>query len=58
MEFIAGLASNPERKGDFTDCDAKMREREVKIIGEYAVTYWLDAPVKAVMIVDVRRADG
>jgi hypothetical protein len=29
----------------------------VKVIGDYAITYWLDAPVHIVMVVDVRPAD-
>ncbi len=57
MEFIRSLRENPNTSGDFTDKDGSLRVREVKIIGDYAVTYWVDGPVKRVMIVDVRRAD-
>ena len=32
-------------------------ERQIKLIGDYAVTYWLDEPVKTVMVVDLRPAD-
>ena len=57
MNFVRGLCERPDTPGDFTDKDASLRVRQVKIIGNYAVTYWLDAPVKAVMVVDVRLAD-
>jgi hypothetical protein len=57
MKFIRSLANDPYTKGDFQDKDASGRIRQIKIVGKYAVTYWLDAPVNAVMIVDVRPAD-
>jgi len=57
MDFISSLHDHPHTRGDFTDRDASQRNREVKVIGDYAITYWVDSPVKAVMIVDVRRAD-
>ena len=40
-----------------TDKDASLRIRQVKIIGKYAITYWLDDPVKSVMVVAVHPAD-
>jgi hypothetical protein len=57
MKFIRSLANDPYIKGDFQDRDASQRIRQIKIVGKYAVTYWLDAPVNAVMVVDVRPAD-
>lgn len=57
MQFIHGLRDAPRTPGDFTDKDASLRIREVKILGDYAVTYWVDDPVKAVMVVDIRPAD-
>ena len=57
MEFIHGLRDDPRTPGDFTDKDASLRTREVKIVGDYAITYWVDDPVKAVMVVDIRAAD-
>ena len=50
MEFIRSLRSQPHSRGDFTDRDAALRERQIKIVGDYAITYWLDAPVKIVMV--------
>jgi mRNA-degrading endonuclease RelE of RelBE toxin-antitoxin system len=57
MSFVRWLADNPNTVGDFTDRDESLRTRQIKIIGRYAVTYWVDDPVKAVMIVDVQVAD-
>ena len=57
MAFVYHLREHPETAGDFTDKDASLRERQIKVIGDHAVTYWLDEPVKTVMIVDVRPAD-
>ena len=57
MEFIYSLRDSPYTAGDFSDKDASLRMRQVKVIGDYAITYWVDSPVKAVMVVDVRRAD-
>jgi hypothetical protein len=56
MKFIYGLRDLP-RKGDYTDKDASLQIRQIKIIGDYAITYWLDDAVKSVMVVDVRPAD-
>jgi hypothetical protein len=57
MEFIYGLRDRPRTQGDYTDKDASLRIRQIKIVGDYAITYWLDDAVKAVMVVDVRPAD-
>ena len=57
MKFIYSLRDQPRTKGDYTDKDASLQTRQIKIIGEYAITYWLDDAVKSVMVVDVRRAD-
>ena len=58
MDFIRSLAQNPHTVGDFSDRDGTLRVRQVKIIGNLAVTYWVDDPVKAVMVVSVDRADA
>ena len=57
IEFVRGLRDRPRIEGDYTDKDASLRVRQIKIIADYAITYWLDDPVKAVMVVDIRRAD-
>jgi len=57
MNFIRSLAEDPFQTGDFTDHDASLRPRQIKIIGDYAITYWADHAVKSVMVVDIGTAD-
>ena len=57
MKFIYSLRDRPRTEGDYSDKDASLQIRQIKIIGDYAITYWLDDAVKSVMVVDVRRAD-
>jgi len=57
MDFIYSLREHPDTRGDYTDKDASLRERQIKIVGDFAVTYWLDAPVRIVMVVDICPAD-
>lgn len=57
LDFIHSLRDHPDTRGDFTDKDASLRERQIKIIGDYAITYWLDAPVNIIMVVDARPAN-
>jgi len=57
MSFVRSLAANPYAPGDFTDQDESLRTRQIKIVGRYAITYWVDDPVKTVMVVGVRPAD-
>ena len=39
MAFVRSLAENPNTSGDFRDRDADLRDKEVKIVGDYAVTF-------------------
>ena len=57
LDFIYSLRERPRTKGDYTDKDASLRIRQIKVIGDYAITYWLDDPVTIVMVVDIRLAD-
>lgn len=57
MEFVRKLSEHPHLPGDFQQKGADLRVRQVKIIGDYAVTYWVDDPVKAVMVTDISAAD-
>lgn len=57
MNFIRSLAENPHTPGDYTDQDKSQRTRQIKIVARYAITYWVDEPVRSVMIVGVRPAD-
>jgi hypothetical protein len=57
LRFLRTLRAAPHTPGDFREKDTSLRDREIKIIGDYAVTYWVDEPVRAVMVVDIRAAD-
>ena len=57
MAFVYSLREHPDTPGDFVEKDTSLRERQVKIVEDYAITYWLDSPVHRVMVVDIRPAD-
>ena len=57
MDFIKSLRENPDTQGYFTDRDESDRIRQIKVIGDYAITYWHDSAVNTVMVVDIRQAD-
>ncbi len=57
LEFLSYLRDHPGTNGDFTEKDPTLRVYQVKFVGAYAVSYWLDAPVRIVMVTGVRRAD-
>ena len=38
MDFIYSLREHPDTPGDFTDKDSSLRERQIKVIGDYAIT--------------------
>lgn len=57
MEFVRLLRQEPRTPGDYTYRDETQRELEVKIVGDFAVSYWVDEAVKAVMILGARHAD-
>lgn len=57
LDFFWSLQNRPDQVGDFIEKDKALRERQFKIIGQFAITYWVDSPVRKVMIVDVRPAD-
>ena len=38
MKFIYSLRDRPRTKGDYTDKDASLQTRQIKIIGDYAIT--------------------
>ena len=57
LKFIRSLADDPFRDGDFTEKAASLRSLQIKIVGDYAVTYWVDHPVKSVMVVNICVAD-
>lgn len=57
MEFVRALANQPHLPGDYADRDSIGRTRQIKIIENYAITYWVDEAVKTVMVVGACPAD-
>lgn len=50
------LSRDPGCAHDFTEVIGG-REMSVKLIDQYAVTYWVDHPVREIKIVSLRNAD-
>jgi hypothetical protein len=57
LSFFEYLTNNPECAGDYTDCDDVGRLVQIKILGDYAVTYWADHAVKEVKVTKIEKAD-
>ena len=57
MKFVHSLRERPGAIGDYTDRDNTSRERQIKILGEYALVYWVDAAVKIALVAEIRSAD-
>ncbi len=55
--FIDSLGNAPSQVGDCTERDESDRQIEIKVIGQYAITFWADHAVKEIKIADIRRAD-
>ena len=55
--FIDSLGNDPSQVGDYTERDESDRQVESKVIGQYAITFWVDHAVKEIKIADIRRAD-
>jgi mRNA-degrading endonuclease RelE of RelBE toxin-antitoxin system len=57
LRFIQSLSENPFAEGDYVDKDKTSRTRQIKIVGDYAITYWADHAAKTVIVVDIAIAD-
>lgn len=57
LSYIRGLAWSAHIRGDihFED-DHSERPYEVSIVAGFAITWWVDAPVNDVRVVDIRPA--
>ena len=55
--WIERLGQQPHRAGDFTEHAAGGRERQVAIVGEHAVGWWVDGAVCEVKVEAIRSAD-
>ena len=57
LAFLENLANHPESPGDYTDRDDAGRSVKIKIIGDYALTYWADHAVNEVKVTKIEKAD-
>ena len=57
LSFLEGLATDPHRIGDFQERVDTGRSIQIKIIGDYALTYWADHAVKEIKVTKVEKAD-
>lgn len=57
LTFLENLAHHPGSHGDYTDHDDAGRSVQIKIIGDYALTYWADHAVKEVKVTNIEKAD-
>ncbi len=57
LTFLESLANRPEFPGDYTERDVDGRSIQIKIIGDYALTYWTDHAVKEVKVTKMEKAD-
>jgi hypothetical protein len=57
LSFLESLSSDPFRRGDYEEHDDVGRPVQIKIIGNFALTYWTDHAVKEVKVTRVERAD-
>lgn len=56
LKFIRRIAEDPYLPGDFKDSDEIGRPLEVKLVGQYAITYWADHAVKEIKVINVEAA--
>lgn len=55
--FIDSLVDDPSQTGDYAEQDENQRQIEIKVVGQFAITYWADHAVNEVKVIDIRRAD-
>lgn len=57
LDFCTRLGNQPALPGDFRERGADSRTHEVKIVGPYAITCWVDEAVKEVKVIGFGVAD-
>lgn len=58
LVFVRSLMGAPFQKGDFVENGERGREVQVKVLGDYSVSWWIDFPVKEIKVEEIRKADG
>ena len=57
LTFLESLAEFPNTLGDYQEQDEVDRPVQIKIVGDYALTYWADHAVKEVKVTRIEKAD-
>jgi hypothetical protein len=57
LVWIERLGQQPYRTGDFSERGTDRRERQVAVVGDCAVSWWIDGAVCEVKVEAIRAAD-
>ena len=57
LAFLESLSGNPSQTGDYEEKDDVGRPVQIKILGDYALTFWADHAVREVKVTKVEKAD-
>ena len=57
LAFLERLAGNPYADGDYEERDAVGRTVQIKVLGGYALSYWVDHAVREVKVIKIELAD-
>jgi hypothetical protein len=57
FQFLESLANEPSRSGDYTERDDAGRSVQIKIVVDFALTYWADHAAKEVKVTKIEKAD-
>ncbi len=49
--------TDPFRSGDYEELDTHGRPVQIKIVGKYALTFWVDHSEKEIKIIKIESAD-
>lgn len=57
LKYFRGLVGEPSQLGDYQENDAVGRPVQIKILGDYAITFWADHAVSEVKVTKIEKAD-
>ena len=58
ISFLESLSGSPSQIGDYEEKDDIGRPVQIKVIGDYALTFWADHAVSEVKVTRIERADN
>lgn len=57
IRYLDSLANDPFQNGDYQEQDAVGRPIQIKVVGEMALTYWVDHGSEEVKVTHIEKAD-